>query len=208
MTEVLGQQILGYMVWAEAAIFLLHQAEASVTKPNKPLAGRQLYCLHTLQERMEDHSCSYHCGTCDLLAAWSQASIVCETCGQWFHADRQSGGSKSFENLNASNITWHCIISSNFKYSRTVLDLFGGEREESETRISSIPSTDVRFNPLHASTPTAASRQNKQRTHPLSRLLSINFLLVSGRRADILNLLNSTKPDILIGTETWLNASI
>ena len=57
------------------------------------------------------------------------------------------------------------------------------------------------------STPTRASQQDKWKKRPLC-LLNINFQSSPGKRAEILNLLESTRPDIVVGTETWLDSSI
>eukprot|EP00745_Piridium_sociabile_P045808 TRINITY_DN9988_c0_g2_i1.p1 TRINITY_DN9988_c0_g2~~TRINITY_DN9988_c0_g2_i1.p1 ORF type:complete len:264 (+),score=32.88 TRINITY_DN9988_c0_g2_i1:50-841(+) len=155
---------------------------------------------------MPDNSCSYHCGTCNIPVTWSQAGIVCETCGQWFHAACQSVGSTSYGELGKSDVMWHCIICDNENQSRVVYDLYGLDGTGVETSISSIQS-DKCFHPLHSSTPTRASQQNKKRSRPL-RMLNVNFRSVVGKRAEIHNLLESLKPDVIIGTETWLDSTI
>ena len=40
------------------------------------------------------------------------------------------------------------------------------------------------------------------------RLLNINFRSIMNKRAEFIHLIDSLKPDIIVGTETWLSNSI
>ena len=40
------------------------------------------------------------------------------------------------------------------------------------------------------------------------RLLNINFRSIMNKRAEFIHLIDSLKPDIIVGTETWLSDSI
>ena len=57
------------------------------------------------------------------------------------------------------------------------------------------------------STPTQESQQDKQHNRPL-HLLNVNFQSVVGKKAEIANLLESIKPDVVVGTETWLQPEV
>ena len=61
--------------------------------------------------------------------------------------------------------------------------------------------------PLHSSTPSRAGQQDRWKRRPL-RLINVNFRSATGKKPDILNLLDSVRPDIVIGTETWLDSNI
>ena len=71
----------------------------------------------------------YPCGTCDRSVNWNTKGVACETCGNWFHKSCQSIGSQSYEDLNNSNISWHCLICGNPNYSEIAYDLFGLEND-------------------------------------------------------------------------------
>ena len=43
--------------------------------------------------------------------------------GQWFHATCQSVGIQSYENLNESEISWHCVVYGSRNYSSVAFDL-------------------------------------------------------------------------------------
>ena len=159
----------------------------------------------------------FNCGTCDRTVAWDQKGIACETCGLWYHASCQSIGGKSYEDLGTSDMTWHCVVCGNPNYSNIAFDLYSLHNETSTKEPSlmanpnntTIPplSPDGNFKPIHASTPTRASLQDKFNTRPI-RLLNVNFRSVIGSKPELLNLIDSLRPDIIIGTETWLDKTI
>lgn len=147
------------------------------------------------------------CGACDQPVTWSQQGVECESCGTWFHAPCQQISSETYQDL--EDISWRCVICTKHNYSRTVFDLHGVEQESwhnSNTNSYSIPNSNSSFDPGHSSTPTKISR-SKGKDRPL-RLITVNFQSVQGKRSEILNLLESLKPDVVIGTETWLDPSI
>ena len=147
------------------------------------------------------------CGVCDREVSWSHKGINCDTCGLWFHAHCQDIGSRTYSNLNEEenqDLTWHCVICGNAKRSTTAFDLYGVERETSN--IASYHENDL-FRPNHCSTPTRVSRMNKQKFRPL-RCINLNFRSVTGKKAAFINLVESVKPDIVIGTETHLDPTI
>jgi endonuclease/exonuclease/phosphatase (EEP) superfamily protein YafD len=89
--------------------------------------------------------------------------------------------------------------------STTVFDLHGVDRDSQSTL--SLPNSTSSFDPAHCSTPTRSSNQGHLRNRPL-RILNANLQSAQGKRAELANLIDSTKPDILICTETWLTPDI
>ena len=69
-----------------------------------------------------------HCGNCDHLVSWSEKGVACETCGKWYHAGCLSIGSKSYQELCASDVIWHCDLCGKDNYSMTMFDLHGVEQ--------------------------------------------------------------------------------
>ena len=135
--------------------------------------------------------------------------MACDNCGQWFHADCQSIGS-SYADLDATEAAWNCLVCGNKNYSTIVFDLHGlgtSTSPHSYPNLSSTSTSDEPFHPHHTSTPTRVSRQGKQKNRPL-RLLNINFRSVVGKVAELATMLECTRPDIRIGTETWTDSTI
>ena len=157
----------------------------------------------------------FPCGTCDVSVSWSEKGVACDTCGLWFHARCQSINSADYSELHDEEIKWHCAICGN-PNSDTVFDLHGVDWSYQSIMTDSSydplqdsckTPTESEFRPFHSSTPTRANQQNKRLKRPL-RILNINFQSCSGKRAETLILLDSTKPDIILATETWLNENI
>ena len=112
----------------------------------------------------------YPFGTCENSVDFEQQAVACDKCGQWFHLGCQelSMNTQEYEELGKNNDSWYCIICNNVNYSTIVFSLHG--LTASPTTNSSLDldtSTSSTFNPLHTSTPTRASRQDKQKRRPL-----------------------------------------
>ena len=163
-----------------------------------------------------DASCTnYPCGTCDNPVTWNDRGIVCDTCKQWYHTSCQDVHTKSNTDLADSAVAWNCIVCNCPNYTTQCYDLFFttsnrfsvlSERESmlSDTSISSTP---TRMKPVHVSTPSRAETATATERKPL-RLLNINFQSIKTKQDQLRNLIDSTKPDIIIGTETWIDDSI
>ena len=82
--------------------------------------------------------------------------------GQWFHATCQSVGIQSHENLNESEISWHCVVYGSRNYSSVAFDLNVPLLSNRCHQEAHCPKTNDSFKPLHTSTPTGACRQTKQ----------------------------------------------
>ncbi|KAI8515244.1 hypothetical protein Bbelb_078350 [Branchiostoma belcheri] len=98
-------------------------------------------------------------------------------------------------------------------YSSVAFDLFGLNQSQSHTNSTMLNSSastvnsESNFQPFHSSTPTSANQQNKRFNRPL-RLLNVNFQSITGKKAETRNLIDSTIPDIILGTESHLDPTI
>lgn len=154
----------------------------------------------------------YPCGNCDASVTYEDKGVECETCGLWFHAQCQSIDAQSYENLKDANAHWYCAICGN-PNSLTAYDLHGVDWPSTSPAddclsfsFCSMPS-ESNFHPQHCSTPTRSNQQNKWKNRPL-RILNINFRSADGKKSSMPLLLDTLKPDIIIGTETWLDSNI
>ena len=96
-------------------------------------------------------------------------------------------------------------------YSFTAFDLFGiGSNASADPFLSESPidQNSFDFDPIHSSTPTRARQQENQKNRPL-RMINVNFETgVVGKTAALAYLIQSTKPDLVFGTETKIDSSI
>jgi hypothetical protein len=69
------------------------------------------------------------------------------------------------------------------------------------------PDSRICIRPVHASTPTRAKHKAAKSNHRL-RIINVNCQSVKNKQCRIQNLIDSTKPDIIIATETWLDPTI
>ena len=77
-----------------------------------------------------------------------------------------------------------------------------GDRPES-------PTSESTMRPLHTSTPDrTGNHHNKNKSSKTLRILNVNFQSVKTKQGELLNLIESTDPDVIFGTETWIDHSI
>ena len=84
-------------------------------------------------------------------------------------------------------------------YSTTLFDL--------DESISSFSLLNGTIEPKHASTPKKPRPQHVDSHRPL-RIINVNCQSLRNKKERFLNLVRSTRPDIIIATETWLNPAI
>lgn len=76
----------------------------------------------------------------------------------------------------------------------------------SDTSLASpTPSNNIR--PIHASTPDRKKNRRTKENAPLG-ILNVNFQSIKGKQGQVRNLIDSTNPDIIFGTETWIDSNI
>ncbi|KAI8516360.1 hypothetical protein Bbelb_049410 [Branchiostoma belcheri] len=155
----------------------------------------------------ESSSC-VPCGICERTVGWSVRGIECESCGCCFHASCQNIGTQSYLDLGASDVKWYSELCNAPNYSSVAYDLQGVESENADLDVESCDSENLTFcssdsfHPTHNSTPTRQKKQDKNR--PL-RILNVNFQSIRGKVPEFIDhLIQSLRPDIILGTETWL----
>ena len=114
--------------------------------------------------------------------------------------------------MDNSAIAWDCIVwDSLINYSSVCFDLI--LRTSNHFRLLSdatfqSPSSVNQVRPVHASTPIRnISTKAKAKSLPL-KIVNINCQSIKSKQYRLKNILESTKPDIVICTETWIAPSI
>eukprot|EP00057_Strongylocentrotus_purpuratus_P027291 XP_011681765.1 PREDICTED: uncharacterized protein LOC589552 [Strongylocentrotus purpuratus] len=136
-----------------------------------------------------------------------------------------------YEALNDPNVSWHCVkcglpqfSSSLFDHTHLetsntfeTLDLstdnttgYSGSDAEQDTISSSSSSTASFGPPQHTSSPTKRRKKGSKQEQQIRsmKVLNVNFQSIRNKKEELAVLIESTKPSIIIGTETWLNSSI
>ncbi|XP_069106616.1 uncharacterized protein [Argopecten irradians] len=156
----------------------------------------------------------YPCGTCNKAVTWKSSAICCDSCNTWYHVDCQGMNPSFLKYMDHSGVSWDCIQCGLPNFSSTLFD--NNTSINTSNRFSQLD-TDTDLNtqniPTSPGPPTASSspiKHNKDVTRknkfnqPI-RIATINFQSISNKKPDLEQILHSLKPDIIIGTETWLN---
>ena len=166
----------------------------------------------------------YPCGYCHEEVTWSNVmSIMCDNCDQWFHADCQGIGNTTFDILSQSKAIWYCNQCNFPNYTH---GLFESLDALSDTSVSmdtssishlshniSSPRTSNLGSPQASSSPKAPINQPKPKP-PKSKIkqapkrltvINVNCRSVVDKKLELKHLSDQTRPDIIAGTESWLN---
>ena len=151
----------------------------------------------------------YPCGVFSKACRWNQKALACDDCDQWFHTACMGVSNSAYDNLANTSVSWYCTNCNRPNHSTLPYDLSSSVAN----RFSSLQPDSFNSTISSIGSPTATSSPRRVRNKPQSkvkqglRTLIINFQSVKNKvhvpQLDIL--LESTSPDIIIGTETWTN---
>ena len=112
--------------------------------------------------------------------------------------------SQNFNNL--KNISWYCDPCGLPNFSS---GFFNSLNVNCSNSFGSLPDLSRQPEPCLSSTPKSSlkSPNLKNQVYGLNSLL-INFQSIFNKRAELANLADETKCDVIIGTETWLTNEI
>ena len=145
------------------------------------------------------------------------AQFLCEHCDTWYHISCQAIPSANYSQLDHSSLIWTCVACNSNNHSTTspailldddvnVPDTHTSSVSEPSNK-ASIDSLDYDHQPLHESSPTKYKPTPAKHGRSL-RLINVNCQSLPGKKGAWINLVHTTKPDVIIATETWLNSSI
>ncbi|CAC5423879.1 unnamed protein product [Mytilus coruscus] len=145
------------------------------------------------------------CGTCDDLVTWEDKGIMCDTCNQWYNTTCQSISSRTYNILVEDGaIAWDCIICNCPNYSSVCFEIILST-SNSFSILSPLPSDCIK--PFHASTPDRKNQDKSPKSVPI-KMLTVIFQSIKSKQGVVKNLVESTKPDIVLGKETWIDSSV
>ena len=108
-------------------------------------------------------------------------------------------------------VAWDCLACNCSNYKSFCFSMVFSTTNQfsvlSDTSISS-PISSNQITPVHTSTPTRALSTPKGVKQQPLRILNVNFQSIKTKQHLLENMIRSTYPDIIFGTETWIDNSI
>jgi hypothetical protein len=144
--------------------------------------------------------CSAPCASCTDPVLNEHQGIQCDTCDFWYHAKCADVDESAYLELASSSSAWGCPSCLDKSTSSTLLDDSDGETVLDAT----LPSQETADQGNDYSKATKANGCQKNKL----RILLVNFQSVKEKSADVSSLIDMHQPDIICGTETWLNKDI
>lgn len=145
------------------------------------------------------------CGICTKAVTWKQKALCCDTCNIWYHIDCQGMPSHMYSCMDSSNISWECVQCGMPNFSSSIFDISSIETSNQYSQLSnsSVCSPGV---PKATSSPVKTHYKHKNLKKPtIIKVLNINFQSIKNKKPELDEILSSVTPDIILGTETWLN---
>jgi len=149
------------------------------------------------------------CGSCNKAVTWKQKALCCDTCNVWYHANCQGMSSIMYQYMDSSNVSWDCIQCGMPNFSSSIFDLSSLETSNLFTPLSekSVGSPGLPKASSSPKRPGKKQNNTKLKETPL-KILIINFQSIKNKKPELNEIITSVKPDIIIGSETWLNPEI
>ena len=159
---------------------------------------------------------------------WKSKALQCDSFKTWYHIDCQGRMSDSmYLIMDNSNISWNCLKCGLPNFSSTFFNQsIPSSLSENLFSVLSCNSPGEPFatsprKSTHIYSHTSLCHHNSTTHHgyhtnrkcktvnrPL-KIISLNFQSIQNlKKPELYLLLDTTKPDIIIGTETWLDPSI
>jgi len=165
---------------------------------------------------------SYPCSICFQECTWDSDAIVCDNCDKWCHIGCVNISPSMYEKYGNTSVLWICPVCDTPNHSRTIFLPCLSPRHSllcSNSYFLLTNNSEISLNindnigdPLAASSPKPPPPpRNKKRFYVQNNLitaLTVNFRSCKNKVPEIENLLTSFKPDIIIGSETWLNKNV
>lgn len=159
------------------------------------------------------------CGSCHKAVTWKHKAMCCESCETWFHKNCQAESSQIYDFPNISqntNVSWICCTCGLPNFSSTLFNVSATLQTSNQfsnlsdcSFTSSIGSPAATSSPLPKTTKSNRSRtKNSKACHRPLRCVTVNFQSLKNKKSELLVMIDTLKPDIIFGNETWLDNSI
>ena len=167
----------------------------------------------------------YPCGMCTKNVNNNQKAMGCEQCSVWYH-NKCTGMSDNLYRvfMEHESYVWICyrcglpnLMDPTFFWTPNTSNPFDvlADIDSDLSNLSSDYATNAEWigTPRHTSSPkknqgTKTSRSKSHRVKRSMKFLNINFQSISNKIPSLHVLLEKENPDVIFGTETWLDGSV
>ena len=158
----------------------------------------------------------YPCQICSKAVKWGDRALACDNCDQWYHVTCMTMSSEEYHHLANTSTTWICKICNAPNYSKLYDSISTDENSFSSLSSHDSENSDLGMDssnsslgsPIATSSPKRPTYQSPKRTIKSLRVVVLNFQSIKNKVNETQVLIDSSDPDIIIGTETWLNKDI
>ena len=214
VTPVIGWRMYGEILQAA-------RAARSMNCPSSPPSVKTImdmvltYLIHALIVTSNDIEVNpgpntLHpdaCTCCRQNVNWESMALQCDACDRWVHKECIKMDSIVFNQLEGNTSIWLCNTCGmrNIHSSMSSLSLNNSLGEASNNQTLNYDPGNSPGLPMHASSPIRSNISAHLHTAGQLRILNVNCQSICAKKHEFAYLIESTKPDIIIGTESWLN---
>ena len=144
-------------------------------------------------------------------------TLAYDSCDVWYHTQCEDVRDSIYEQLGNSSCSWECHHCGAPNYSSIIFNSSSNNMSNfyeplTPSYISDTSSYSASMspgNPQFSSSPTTTRKAapTKKTTKPL-RLLNVNCRSIKNKKEHFWNMIDTTKPDIIFGTESWLTSEV
>ena len=145
------------------------------------------------------------CKLCHLPVNWSSLALQCDGCDVWSHKQCLNMSNHEFHHIEEHCSQWLCY-SCGFRNFHT--SLFNTELLDSS--VDSNFTIDLECSPgapIHSSSPSIQHPRQNSKPAKL-KIVNVNCQSLWAKRLEFNHMLDCVNPDVVIGTESWLNNDI
>ena len=157
----------------------------------------------------------YPCYVCNESVLWTEKGVACDRCDQWFHTKCINMSTQTYIGLDNS-ANWFCNKCEspnglNSIYQSVHIDSISSKNSLlNSTNFSENGNSSLNNlgSPIASSSPKKGGKYKIKRNINSLRVLTVNFQSARSKSHETALLIESSNPDIIIGTETWLKPEI
>ena len=187
--------------------------------PSKSTKSSSLYLAFLLLSVSKDIELNpgptkYPCQICNKAVKWTTPGMCCDTCDGWYHKSCMGMNSAVYRGLR--NVSWHCCQCGMPNFSMTLFDIICLNESNPFSLLSTTP-LSPQIPDVDIGSPSASSSPKPQKNQKAKskgwndipvKVAVINCRSIVKKKAELLNVLDATQADVIIGTESWLTNSI